>query len=95
MFIRMVEKHYGHLAPNYVADTVRAAFDTYGIGPDRNPPRFPGTNEAEKRAFCSAQRFFLDDAIVSSLIRTKSFQVAQPISRVFHAGAYSDSIVAI
>ena len=23
--IRMVEKHYGHLAPNYVADTVRAA----------------------------------------------------------------------
>jgi integrase len=22
--IRMVEKHYGHLAPNYVADTVRA-----------------------------------------------------------------------
>jgi integrase len=23
---RMVEKHYGHLAPNYVADTIRAAF---------------------------------------------------------------------
>jgi integrase len=29
--IRMVEKHYGHLAPNYVADTVRAAFDTMGL----------------------------------------------------------------
>ena len=28
---RMVEKHYGHLAPNYVADTVRAAFGTLGI----------------------------------------------------------------
>jgi integrase len=28
---RMVEKHYGHLAPNYVADTVRAAFDSMGI----------------------------------------------------------------
>lgn len=24
---RMVEKHYGHLAPSYIADTVRAAFD--------------------------------------------------------------------
>ncbi len=29
--LRMVEKHYGHLAPNYVADTVRAAFGTLGI----------------------------------------------------------------
>lgn len=28
---RMVEKHYGHLAPNYVADTVRAAFSPLGI----------------------------------------------------------------
>ena len=29
--VRMVEKHYGHLAPNYVADTVRAAFDPLGV----------------------------------------------------------------
>jgi integrase len=29
---RMVEKHYGHLAPNYVADTIRAAFGTLDIG---------------------------------------------------------------
>jgi len=28
---RMVEKHYGHLAPNYVADTVRQAFGSLGI----------------------------------------------------------------
>jgi integrase len=28
---RMVEKHYGHLAPSYVAETVRAAFGTLGI----------------------------------------------------------------
>jgi integrase len=28
---RMVEKHYGHLAPSYVADTVRAAFGLLGI----------------------------------------------------------------
>ena len=28
---RMVERHYGHLAPSYVADTVRAAFGTLGI----------------------------------------------------------------
>jgi integrase len=28
---RMVERHYGHLAPSYVADTVRAAFGKLGI----------------------------------------------------------------
>jgi integrase len=28
---RMVEKHYGHLAPSYIAHTVRAAFGTLGI----------------------------------------------------------------
>src|SRR5262249_27087821 len=33
---RMVEKHYGHLAPSYVADTVRAAFGTLGIVPPAN-----------------------------------------------------------
>lgn len=30
---RMVEKHYGHLAPNYVATTVREMFGTIGIVP--------------------------------------------------------------
>jgi integrase len=29
--IRMVEKHYGHLSPSYIADTVRAAFGPLGI----------------------------------------------------------------
>ena len=28
---RMVEKHYGHLAPNYVADAFRAGFGSMGI----------------------------------------------------------------
>jgi hypothetical protein len=28
---RMVEKHYGHLSPSCVADTVRAAFGSLGI----------------------------------------------------------------
>ena len=28
---RMVEHHYGHLAPSYVAETVRAAFGPLGI----------------------------------------------------------------
>ena len=28
---RMVEKHYGHLAPNYIAETVRAGFGSLGI----------------------------------------------------------------
>ena len=33
---RMVEKHYGHMAPSYVADTVRAAFGPLGFAADKN-----------------------------------------------------------
>ena len=32
---RMVERHYGHLAPSYVADAIRAAAPKFGIKPDR------------------------------------------------------------
>jgi hypothetical protein len=31
---RMTEKHYAHLAPNYVADTIRAHFPALGIAGD-------------------------------------------------------------
>ena len=31
---RMVEKHYGHLAAGYVADTIRADAPKFGIKPD-------------------------------------------------------------
>jgi len=31
---RMVEKHYGHLAPSYVADAIRAAAPKFGIKPE-------------------------------------------------------------
>ena len=31
---RMTEKHYAHLAPSYIADTIRAHFPTLGIGVD-------------------------------------------------------------
>jgi integrase len=33
---RMTEKHYAHLAPSYVADTIRAQFPTLGIVGDTN-----------------------------------------------------------
>jgi len=33
---RMTERHYAHLAPSYVADTVRAAFGTLNIVPPAN-----------------------------------------------------------
>ena len=33
---RMVEKYYGHMAPSYVADTIRAAFGQLGFAPDKN-----------------------------------------------------------
>ena len=32
---RMVEKHYGHLAPSYVADAIRAAAPKFGIKPGK------------------------------------------------------------
>jgi integrase len=31
---RMTEKHYAHLAPSYVADTIRAHFPALGIAGD-------------------------------------------------------------
>jgi hypothetical protein len=41
---RMTEKHYAHLAPNYVADTIRANFPNLGIGemPKVVPVRMAG-----------------------------------------------------
>jgi integrase len=32
---RMVEKHYGHLAPSYIADAIRAGAPKFGFKPDR------------------------------------------------------------
>jgi integrase len=32
---RMVERHYGHLAPSYIADAIRAAAPKFGIKPGR------------------------------------------------------------
>jgi len=31
---RMVEKHYGHLAPSYIADAIRAGAPKFGFTPD-------------------------------------------------------------
>jgi integrase len=31
---RMVERHYGHLAPSYIADAIRAAAPKFDISPD-------------------------------------------------------------
>ena len=33
---RMVERHYGHLAPSYIADEIRRAAPKFGIKPERN-----------------------------------------------------------
>ena len=35
---RMVEKHYGHLAPSYIADAIRAGAPNSGSGPIRRLP---------------------------------------------------------
>ncbi len=34
---RMTERHYAHLAPSYVAETIRAHFPTLGIAGEQNP----------------------------------------------------------
>ena len=39
---RMVERHYGHLAPSYVADAIRAAAPKFGIKPDRKVASIAG-----------------------------------------------------
>jgi hypothetical protein len=31
----MVEKHYGHLAPSFVAEAIRAGAPKFGFKPDR------------------------------------------------------------
>jgi hypothetical protein len=33
--IRMVERHYGHLAPSYIADAIGAATPKFGLKPNR------------------------------------------------------------
>jgi integrase len=38
---RMVERHYGHLAPSYIADAIRAAAPKFGIEPRRNVATLP------------------------------------------------------
>ena len=38
---RMVEKHYGHLAPNYVRDTVRSLYSQMGLDVPANVFTFP------------------------------------------------------
>ena len=41
---RMTEKHYAHLAPSYVADTIRAHFPTLGIAEDSKVTPTRGKN---------------------------------------------------
>jgi hypothetical protein len=39
---RMVEKHYGHLAPSYVADAIRAGAPRFGFKPDKKVAALAG-----------------------------------------------------
>ena len=40
---RMVEKHYGHLAPSYIADAIRTSAPKFGIKLDRKVVSIGGT----------------------------------------------------
>jgi hypothetical protein len=46
---RMTEKHYAHLAPNYVADTVRAALPPLGVSGDTDGTVTPRRRPAWRR----------------------------------------------
>jgi integrase len=43
---RMIEKHYGHLAQNYIAEAIRAGAPRFGFTPD--PAIVPFTGEARQ-----------------------------------------------
>jgi integrase len=47
---RMTEKHYAHLAPSYVADTIRAHFPTLGIAGESNVKHLQRKGRAEPAA---------------------------------------------
>jgi integrase len=47
---RMTEKHYAHLAPSYVADTIRAHFPTLGIAEDNKVTPLSGKHPRIRRA---------------------------------------------
>ena len=40
---RMVERHYGHLAPSYVADAIRSGAPRFGIKADRKVVALKGS----------------------------------------------------
>ena len=46
---RMTEKHYAHLAPNYIAQTIRANFPVLGIADQRQVIRFEAKRFGETR----------------------------------------------
>jgi integrase len=47
---RMTEKHYAHLAPSYVADTIRAHFPTLGIAEESTVTLIRRRNPRIRRA---------------------------------------------
>ena len=46
---RMTEKHYAHLAPSYVADTIRAHFPTLGIAGDSTVTAIPSRPKSPRQ----------------------------------------------
>lgn len=46
---RMTEKHYAHLAPNYVADTIRANLPTLGVARPTAEILLPTPEEREQK----------------------------------------------
>jgi len=53
---RMTEKHYAHLAPSYVADTIRAHFPTLGIAGDTTVTPIPRKKGARDRSSATGIR---------------------------------------
>jgi hypothetical protein len=47
---RMTERHYAHLSPSYVAQTIRANFPDLGIVPKSNIEMFAEKRRTAKRS---------------------------------------------
>lgn len=46
---RMTEKHYAHISPNYVADTIRQHFPTLGINQKSNVSTFRPKKKPQRK----------------------------------------------
>jgi hypothetical protein len=95
----MVEKHYGHLAPSYVAEAVKRHAPRYGVKDETNVSAIP----AKRRSTATPARRFLPPTFYSALEKPSfisaeglsvdnSREFAGGVSRLFAVSALIDAV---